>query len=116
MTPTSARAFALDWIEAWNAHDIERILSHYAPEIVFLSPVAQKRTGDGRVVGLDALRDYWGQGITAQPDLAFELMDILIGHHCLTIHYGNHHGQTVAETFEFRADGKVTRSYACYAE
>ena len=116
MTPAAARAFALDWIESWNAHDIERILSHYAPEIVVLSPVAQRRVGDGRVVGLDTLRDYWGQGIAAQPDLAFELIDVLTGHHCLTIHYGNHRGQTAAETFEFRADGKVTKSYACYAE
>lgn len=116
MTPAAARAFALDWIEAWNAHDIDRILSHYAPEIVFLSPVAQKRLGDGRVVGLDGLRDYWGPGLSAQPSLAFELIDVLIGHHCVTIHYGNHRGQTATETFEFRADGKVIRSYACYAE
>ena len=116
MTPITARAFALDWIESWNSHDLDRILAHYAPEIVFLSPVAQKRVGNGRVVGLDALRDYWGQGLAAQSDLAFELIDVLIGHHCLTIHYANHRGQTAAETFEFRGDGKVVRSIACYAE
>ena len=116
MTPASARAFALDWIESWNAHNLDRILDHYAPEIVFLSPVAHKRVGNGRVVGHDALRAYWGQGLATQPDLAFELIDVLIGHHCLTIHYANHRGQTAAETFEIRADGKVIRSYACYAE
>ena len=112
----TARAFALDWIESWNAHDIDRIITHYAPEIVLLSPVAQKRVGNGRVVGHDALRAYWGPALAQCSTLHFELIDVLIGHHCLTIHYSNHRGQTAAETFEFRADGKVVRSYACYAE
>ncbi len=116
MTPAAARAFAHEWIESWNAHDLDRILSHYAPEIIFLSPVAQKRVGIGRVVGHDALRAYWGPAIGPDSRLQFELIDVLIGYHCLTIQYGNHRGQTAAETFEFRADGKVVRSYACYSE
>lgn len=115
LEPASARAFAQDWLAAWNAHDLERILAHYAPDIVFLSPVAQKRVGNGRVVGIPALRGYWGQGLAAQPDLKFELADVLIGHQCLTILYRNHRGQSAAETFEFGTDGKVVRSWACYS-
>lgn len=115
MQSSLAHAFAEDWIAAWNAHDLECILSHYAAEIVFLSPVAAKRVGDGRVVGLPALRVYWGAGLAAQPDLKFELIDTLVGHSCLTILYRNHRGQSAAETFEFGADGKVIRSYACYS-
>ena len=111
----SADAFAEDWIAAWNARDLERILAHYAAEIVFLSPVAQKRVGDGRVVGIPALRAYWGQGLAAQSDLKFELVDVLVGHSCLTILYRNHRDQSAAETFEFGAEGKVVQSYACYA-
>lgn len=96
MTPN---AFAEDWISAWNAHDLERILSHYAAEIVFLSPIAEKRMGNGRVVGIPQLRGYWDAGLAAQPDLKFELIDVLVGHSCLTILYRNHRGQTAAETF-----------------
>ncbi len=112
MTP---HAFAQDWIAAWNAHDLERILAHYAPEIVFLSPVAEKRVGNGRVVGIPALRAYWGAGLAAQPDLRFDLLGVLVGHDCLTIHYRNHRGQSAAETFEVSGEGKVVRSYACYS-
>lgn len=107
-------AFAEDWLAAWNAHDLDRILSHYAPEIVFLSPVAQARLGDGRVEGLEALRRYWRGGLDAQPALHFELLQVLTGHDSLTIIYRNHRGQTAAETFEFGPGGKVVRSLACY--
>jgi ketosteroid isomerase-like protein len=27
---TFAEHFAAEWIDAWNCHDLERILSHYA--------------------------------------------------------------------------------------
>lgn len=108
------QAFAEDWLAAWNDHDLDRILSHYAPEIVFLSPVAQARLGDGRVEGLEALGRYWRGGLDAQPALRFELLQVLTGHGCLTIRYSNHRGQAAAETFEFGPDGKVVRSFACY--
>jgi len=112
----TAHAFAADWIAAWNAHDIERILGHYSGEIVFHSPLAAKRVGTGRIVGLDALRSYWSRGLRAQPDLHFRVAEVLVGHDCVTIRYRNHRGQSVAETCEFDACGKVGRAYACYAE
>ena len=115
MDAAAADAFAEDWIAAWNAHDLDRILSHYAPEIVFRSPVAQARVGDGRVKGVEALRAYWSGALAALNDLRFELVDCLKGHECLTVLYRNHRGQSVAETFEFQADGKVIRSFACYS-
>ena len=115
MTPATAATFAADWIAAWNSHDIERILGHYAAEIVFLSPVAARRMGRGRVEGLPALRAYWSAGLAAQPDLKFELRDVLVGFQSLTICYSNHRGQRAAETFEFDAEGKVIGSTACYA-
>jgi len=114
MTIDEARAFAAEWIAAWNSHDLDRILSHYAGDIVFLSPFAQQLVGNGRVSGLPALRAYWAKGLAAQLDLKFEFIDVRVGHDCLTILYRNHRGQQAAETCEFGADGKVIRSFACY--
>ena len=111
----AAQAFAEHWIEAWNSHDLEAILSHYVEEVVFFSPVAAQRVGQGTVVGKDALRKYWSAGLAAQPQLHFELQDLLLGHHALTLLYRNHRNQSVAETFEFNASGQVVRAYACYA-
>ena len=108
------RAFANEWLAAWNARDLDRILSHYAPDIVFLSPIALARVGEGRISGIAALRSYWEKGLAAQPDLRFELIDLLAGHECMTILYRNHRGQSAAETFEFGPAGTVVRSFACY--
>ena len=116
ITTSDARAFAEEWIAAWNSHDLERILAHYGTEIEFLSPVAFKRTGNGRIAGIPALRAYWGPGLAAQPDLKFDLLDVLVGHDCLTILYRNHRAQHVAEMVEFGDHHKVVRSYACYTD
>lgn len=113
---TRAQAFAHEWIAAWNAHDLDRILAHYAPDIVFLSPVAQQRVGNGRVAGIPALHAYWGPALTAGSTLKFELTDVLTGHDCLTILYRNQKGQSVAETCEFDGTCKIVRSFACYGQ
>jgi hypothetical protein len=111
----AAEAFAADWLDAWNRHDINAILSHYADDVVFLSPVAEQRVGNGRVVGRDALARYWSAGLSQQPLLQFELEKVLTGFETITICYRNHRGQAVAETFEFNQSGKVVRAYACYS-
>ena len=113
-TNQAAQTFAAKWLDAWNSHDIETILSHYADDIVFLSPLAQQRVGDGRVIGIEALRNYWSIGLSQQPKLRFELERVLTGFGVLTVCYRNHRGQSVAETLEFNESGKVKRAYACY--
>jgi len=114
MTSAEARAFADEWIAAWNGHDLDRILSHYAADIVLLSPGALRRIGNGRVVGMAALRGYWGQVLSNEPHLKFQLGEVRVGHECLTILYRNHRGQQGAETFEFGKGDKVVRSFACF--
>ena len=81
---------------------------------MFLSPIAQQRVGNGRVVGIPALRSYWGPAIAHMSTLKFELVDVLLGQDCVTISYRNQRGQSVAETCEFNTAGKVVRSFACY--
>jgi ketosteroid isomerase-like protein len=114
MGDRDATAFVAGWIDAWNHHDLERIISHYADGIVFLSPIARQVMGKGRIAGIDALREYWSEGLRSFRDLKFELLEVLRGDDCLTILYRNQRGQSVAETVEFGIDGKFVRSYACY--
>ena len=56
--PVEARTFAAAWIEAWNAHDIERVLSHYAEGVEFHSPFVARVAGEssGGLKGKGALR------------------------------------------------------------
>ncbi len=46
LTQQQAQDFAQDWIEAWNSHDLDRILAHYDEHVVLVSPIAAKLLND----------------------------------------------------------------------
>jgi ketosteroid isomerase-like protein len=111
-----ARRFADDWINAWNSHDPERILSHYTDDIILVSPVAKKMlNGDGTVRGKAALRDYFQHGLTAYPDLRFDLIDVLWGLETIVLLYRNNvRGTKTAEVMQLTEGGKVSHVWANY--
>lgn len=76
LTAEQARAYAEAWIDAWCRRDIDRIVSHYAEDATFISPLAAKRTGSAKVQGREALRRYWS-GARAYTIFVFTLDHIL---------------------------------------
>jgi len=117
LTEAEARQFADDWISAWNSHDLEAIVSHYAPEVVLTSPAAAKLLHEpsGMVVGKDALRRYFGRGLEAYPNVTFELVDVLWGISSILLYFKNQRGTMTGEFMELNADRKVTRVVANYS-
>jgi ketosteroid isomerase-like protein len=111
-----AEAFAAEWIAAWNAHDLERILSHYADDFEMSSPFIVQRMGEasGRLRGKTAMRAYWGPALAGE--LHFTLEEVLVGVDALTILYRRQDGQRVAETIEFDAARHAVRAAAHYAD
>ena len=111
-----AQTFAREWVKAWNDHDLEAILSHYAEDVVFHSPRIRVVTGKDvdSVSGKAALRAYWGGALERLRNLYFEIDQVMAGSDALTILYTNERSQQVAETFVFSRDGKVVRSIAAY--
>jgi len=109
--------FATDWIEAWNAHDITRVLVHYTDDIVFYSPIAaQVVPGSGGVVrGKDALRAYWSKALERNTDLHFKLLETTVGVGSICLIYKNHRGMTAAEVMRFGEDGLIFEAYAHYS-
>jgi len=112
-----ARAFARDWIEAWNSHDMERILSHYSDDFQMSSPLVMERTNrsDGVLQGKESIRAYWEPSLTGNPPLEFELIDLLVGIDSITLYYRNVGKRVVAETLTFDGDGLVTRGMSQWA-
>lgn len=110
-----ARRFAEDWIAAWNTHDLERVLSHYADDFVMTSPVIVQIGGEpsGMLKGKTAVGAYWRKALTLIPDLHFELHEVLVGVDSVTLYYQGARGPA-AEVFHFSRDGKVIRAYAHY--
>jgi len=102
MDYTDAESFAAQWVNDWNSHDIEAILSHFSDDAVFSSPVAvQFFGGDGEVRGKEALRHYWTEGLRRIPDLHFEVLGLYVGVHVLVINYRNQRGGLVSEVLRF---------------
>ena len=75
-----AKAFAHEWIEAWNSHDLERIMSHYTDDFEMSSPFIIELMGEpgGKLRGKASIRPYWEKGLAAQPPLRFELLQVLV--------------------------------------
>lgn len=111
------QTFAHEWIAAWNESDLDRILSHYADEVIFRSPRIGLVTGDATCVvrGIDALRPYWQQAFDRNPNLRFELERVYASKDVITIAYRNHRGQNAAETLLFDERGLVAQGLAAYA-
>ena len=111
-----ARAFAEEWIAAWNSHDLEVILTHYEDEVELRSPVAAKLLqGDGTVRGKAALREYFELGLKAYPHLRFELVEALWGIETIVITYLNNvRGSKTAEVMVMSGAGKVRGVWANY--
>jgi len=116
MSPTQAQAFADEWLAAWNAHDLPRVLSHYSDDFEMRSPVITQISGnpDGRLQGKAAVGAYWAKALQRFPGLRFEPICTLLGAGSVTIHYVGATGKRVAEVFEFNADGLVCRAHAHY--
>lgn len=117
LTHEAAQQFAQEWIESWNAHDLERILAHYAVDVVLISPMAATLLPEsgGQISGIAAVRSYFARGLAAFPKLCFQLIDISPGPGTLLLLYRNHSGATVSEFMELNAAGKVVRVLATYS-
>src|SRR5713226_7665652 len=117
VTREEASNLADHWVAAWNAHNLDLIMSHYEDEIELTSPVAAQLLGtpDGRVVGKSALREYFQRGLEAYPELHFHLEDVLWGVNSLLLYYTNQKGTRTGEFMELSAIGKVARVVANYS-
>src|SRR6266849_454471 len=93
-----AREFAGAWVQAWNAHDLDRILDDPS----------------GTVSGKAALRSYFQRGLDVYPNLQFALLDVMWGLNSVVLYYVNQKGSRTGEYMDFGPTGKVSRVVANY--
>jgi len=116
LTREEAWNLANHWVAAWNAHDLDLIMTHYEDAVELTSPVAAQLLGTagGKAVGKANLRAYFQRGLEAYPELHFHLEDVLWGMNSLVLYYKNQKGTRTAEFMELSATGKVARVVAHY--
>ena len=117
VTREEAWNLANHWIAAWNAHDLDLIMSHYEDAVELTSPAAAELLGrsDGRVAGKANLRAYFQRGLEAYPEARFHLEDVLWGVNSVVLYYVNQKGTHTGEFMELSAIGKVARVVANYS-
>jgi hypothetical protein len=103
MEPTEAREFVQHWLAAWNAHDVDAVIAHFADDVTFTSPIAARIVAgsEGVIRGKPALHAYWSEGVRLIPDLHFELVGTYTGIDTLVINYRNQNGGLVNEVLRF---------------
>jgi len=108
---THAHAIAHEWVKAFNRHDLEAILSHYAESVELTSLLATRVLGDpaGTVRGKPALRAYFAKALAASPDLSFELLDVFTGVNSVAVYFRNSIRGLQIEIMELDADGRIAR-------
>lgn len=116
ITREFAESFSHHWIESWNNHDLEKILSHYTDDFVMSSPYIAQIAGElsGMLRGKAAIATYWAAALENMPALRFELVKCLVGVESVTLYYRGVHGMA-AEVFFFNEQGKVIQACAHYA-
>ena len=111
---TTSEAFARDWVQAWNHRGLDSLLSHYADDVEFRSPLAAKLLGDpsGMIRGKQHLREYLVKALAAFPgDLGIEFLGVYQGVESIVVHF-QARGRRGAELMEMNGAGLVRRALA----
>lgn len=90
MTKTTLnKKIALDWIDAFNEHDLEKLLKLYAEDAIHFSPkfkVREPQT-NGWIKGKSSLRSWWADAFERLPLLQYELKNLIVGEEQLLMEY-----------------------------
>jgi len=111
-----ADSFAREWVDAWNAHDLPRVLSHYTEDFEMISPFIVQFTGEasGMLVGKNKVGSYWRAALEKFPNLQFDLHGVFVGASSVVIHYRTSFGPCAAEVLFVDSSGLVYRAAANY--
>ena len=116
ITTQFAQEFAQQWIDAWNSHHLDRIMSLCANDIEVTSPfiadLAQEQSGI--LKGKENIRVYWAKALERYPDLHMKLIEVMLGVESIVVYHQGVSGKGVAEVFYFDGNHQVLQDIAHY--
>ena len=113
---TDATKFANHWIESWNSHDLDRILSHYSDNFEITSPMIKVASGmeTGTLKGKEVVRNYWEAAFKKVPDLTFELKEITASVGSIAVYYKSVLEKMAIEVMFIDEQGKIEKAIVHY--
>lgn len=108
--------FAQIWVDAWNSHNLEDILSHYSEDIEIATPMITLATGgkESSLQGKTSVREYWRKALDKFPDLHFDLIHSTAGVDSVALFYKSIMDKHAVEVMFFNEEGKISKMYAHY--
>jgi ketosteroid isomerase-like protein len=112
--PSQLAALGRTWVDAWNTHDLERVLSLYAEDTEMTSDLIPAMGFDpsGTVRGKADLRAYWSKALALIPELHFTLIDTYVSPNSVVVLYQNERGKKICEYLRLDATGKIRQGSA----
>ena len=112
--PSDLAALGRTWVEAWNAHDLERVLALYDDAAVMTSDrvPAMGFDASGTVRGKDGLRAYWRKALGLLPELHFLVIDVFVSPDSLVVFYENERGKKICEYLRVNDAGLIVQGSA----
>lgn len=112
---TLSETIANQWLDAFNAHDLDKLLALYAPQAKHFSPklLARKPETEGLVVGVEAMREWWEDALLRLPQLHYKPVSITGNEQRVFMEYirqvGTEPDMAVAEMLQIE-NGKIVFS------
>jgi ketosteroid isomerase-like protein len=92
MNSETNKAIALKWFDAFNTHDLEKLLSLYAEQAEHFSPKLKIRLPEtkGLIKGRTALRNWWQDAFERLPTLRYEVIKLTADNEQVFMEYIRH--------------------------
>ena len=115
MTTQANLSIAQAWFEAFNNHNLEKLLSLYDDEAAHFSPKLKVRQPEtnGLIIGKSALRNWWQDAFERLPSLHYKATTLTANTDRVFLEYlrtvENENEMLVAEVLEIK-EGKIIAS------
>ncbi|AWM00790.1 nuclear transport factor 2 family protein [Bradyrhizobium amphicarpaeae] len=112
--PSTLATLGRTWVEAWNARDLERVLTLYDEAAVMTSDRIPMMGFDasGTVRGKAALRAYWGKALGLIPNLHFTVIELFVSPDSVVVFYENERGKRICEYLRVNEAGLIVQGSA----
>ena len=90
--PQQNKQIAIRWFEAFNEHDLEKLLALYHTNAEHFSPKLKIRLPEtqGLIKGKDALRSWWKDAFDRLPSLKYEVTKLTADDEQVFMEYTRH--------------------------
>ena len=117
MSEARVREIAESWMAAWNSRNLDSLMSHYADNVVFMSPTVVLRDDEpsGVIHGKSALKEHFREGLESfGPAVMFTLLDACVGVGGYALYYQRETGAKVIVAKRLNDEEKIIEARVHY--